>query len=182
MNASAEFGRNLVSKHQTRPEDGHEQADAGRDCWTRLAGPIIRRERGQRKKHFPCSADHEQDWQPYPVDPSLAICDDHTYKIRWMWDQQEKMILLTQCYHHQGTRWYAMKRFCLCSLWSHLDVLTFFPPDWGMLRRSRCVKIFLLNTYQYRTCPLHTNRGCGKRDAHINWFISARFSLSVENE
>ena len=27
---------------------------------------------------FPCSADHEQDWQPYPVDPYSAICDDHT--------------------------------------------------------------------------------------------------------
>ena len=26
---------------------------------------------------FPCSADHEQDWQPYPVDPySAIICDD----------------------------------------------------------------------------------------------------------
>ena len=25
------------------------------------------------------SADHEQDWQPYPVDPNSAICDDHTY-------------------------------------------------------------------------------------------------------
>ena len=29
--------------------------------------------------YFPCSADHEQDWQPYPVDPYSAICDDHTY-------------------------------------------------------------------------------------------------------
>ncbi|CAM9503056.1 unnamed protein product, partial [Ascophyllum nodosum] len=29
--------------------------------------------------HFPCSADHEQDWQPYPVNPYSAICDDHTY-------------------------------------------------------------------------------------------------------
>ena len=29
--------------------------------------------------HFPCSADHEQDWQPYLVDPYSAICDDHTY-------------------------------------------------------------------------------------------------------
>ena len=28
---------------------------------------------------FSCSADHEQDWQPYPVDPYPAICDDHTY-------------------------------------------------------------------------------------------------------
>ena len=25
----------------------------------------------------------------------------------------------------------------------HLNVLTFFPPDWGMLRRSRCIQIFL---------------------------------------
>ena len=31
---------------------------------------ILRREqRGQEDIHFPCSADHEQDWQPYPVDP-----------------------------------------------------------------------------------------------------------------
>ena len=29
---------------------------------------ILRRERGQGNSHFPCSADHEQDWQPYPVD------------------------------------------------------------------------------------------------------------------
>ena len=40
---------------------------------------ILRRERGQGNIDFPCSADHEQDWQPYPVDPSLAMCDDHTY-------------------------------------------------------------------------------------------------------
>ena len=26
-----------------------------------------------------------------------------------------------------------------------------FPPDWGMLRRSRRVQIFLKNTYSYRT-------------------------------
>ena len=30
---------------------------------------ILRRKRGQGNTHFPCSADHEQDWQPYPVDP-----------------------------------------------------------------------------------------------------------------
>ena len=29
----------------------------------------LRRERGQGNIHLPCSADHEQDWQPYPVDP-----------------------------------------------------------------------------------------------------------------
>ena len=41
---------------------------------------ILRHARGQGSIHFPCSADHdEQDWQPYPVDPYSAICDDHTY-------------------------------------------------------------------------------------------------------
>ena len=31
---------------------------------------IVRRERGQGNiQQFPCSADPEQDWQPYPVDP-----------------------------------------------------------------------------------------------------------------
>ena len=33
---------------------------------------ILRCERGQGDVYFPCSADHEQDWQPYTVDPSLA--------------------------------------------------------------------------------------------------------------
>ena len=40
---------------------------------------ILRHARGQGNIHFPCSADHEQDWQPYPVDPYSAICNDHTY-------------------------------------------------------------------------------------------------------
>ena len=40
---------------------------------------ILRLARGQGNIHFPCLADHEQDWQPYPVDPYSAIYDDHTY-------------------------------------------------------------------------------------------------------
>ena len=40
---------------------------------------ILRHAWGQGNIHFPCSADHEQDWQPYQVDPYSAICDDHTY-------------------------------------------------------------------------------------------------------
>ena len=40
---------------------------------------ILRHARGQGNINFPCSADHEQDWQPYPVDPYSAICDGHTY-------------------------------------------------------------------------------------------------------
>ena len=37
--AAAEIGRNPVSKHQPEPEYGDEQADAVRDCQTRLVRP-----------------------------------------------------------------------------------------------------------------------------------------------
>ena len=77
MDAAAELGRNSESKHQIQPEYGNEQADAGRDCRTKFSGANAYRE----SIHFlPCSADHVQDWQPYPVDPysSCYMCD-HTY-------------------------------------------------------------------------------------------------------
>ena len=37
-------------------------------------GQILRHARGQGNIYFLCSADHEQDWQLYPVDPYSAIC------------------------------------------------------------------------------------------------------------
>ena len=40
---------------------------------------ILRHVRGQGNIHFPLSADYEQDWQPYPVDPYSGIFDEHTY-------------------------------------------------------------------------------------------------------
>ena len=40
---------------------------------------ILRHARRQGNIHFPCLAGHEQGWQPYPVDPYSAICDDYTY-------------------------------------------------------------------------------------------------------
>ena len=42
-------------------------------------GQILRHARVQGDINFPCTADHEQDWQPYPVDPYSAIFDDHKY-------------------------------------------------------------------------------------------------------
>ena len=54
---------------------------------------ILRRERGQGNIHFPCSADHEQDWQPYPVDRysanDLLIDWFHTFSVLSL--QQEKL-------------------------------------------------------------------------------------------
>ena len=57
----------------------NEQADAGRTAEPVSRDQILRHERRQGNMIFPCSADHEQDWQPYPVDPYSAICDDHTH-------------------------------------------------------------------------------------------------------
>ena len=79
MDAAAEIGRNPASKHQpirfsTSVEN--EQANAGRDGRTRLARPISQARKGTGKYSFPlCSADHEQNWQSYPVDPYSAACD-----------------------------------------------------------------------------------------------------------
>ena len=39
---------------------------------------ILRHERGQGNINFSCSADHVQDWQPYPVDPDSCYMCDHT--------------------------------------------------------------------------------------------------------
>ena len=79
MDAAAELGRNPVSKHEIQHECGDEQADVGRDCRTRLAGPNFRHERGQGNIHVSCSDDHVQDWQPYPIDPYSCYMCDHTY-------------------------------------------------------------------------------------------------------
>ena len=59
--------------------------EMSRLTWNGTAEPvsrdqILRHARGQGNIHFPCSADHEQDWQPYPVDPYSAKCVTiHTY-------------------------------------------------------------------------------------------------------
>ena len=49
-----------------------------RDGRTRLASSNSKARTGTRKFHFSCSPDHEQDWQPYPVDPYSAESSDHT--------------------------------------------------------------------------------------------------------
>ena len=41
-----------VSKHQIQPEYGNEQADAGRECRTRLARPNSQARTGTEKKTF----------------------------------------------------------------------------------------------------------------------------------
>ena len=41
------------------------------------------------------------------------------------------IILLTLCYYHRVTRLKPMNRFCLCSLYSYLNILTYFSLSGG---------------------------------------------------
>ena len=52
MDATAELGRNPVSKHQIQAEYGDEQADAGLDCRNRLARPNSQVRTGTGKYSF----------------------------------------------------------------------------------------------------------------------------------
>ena len=63
--------------------------------------------------------------------PCMAIYVSVQYSGRLLLD----IIMLTQCYFHRETRLNAMKMFCIiCSLWSHLNVLTFPPATGGCSR------------------------------------------------
>ena len=60
----------------------------------------------------------------------------------------------------QSTTRPAMKRFCLCSLWSHLNVLTFFPPlTEGCPEGLDAFRFFFKYTstpiHQYANTPIH---------------------------
>ena len=52
------------------------------------------------------------------------------------------IIVLTQCYYHRATCLDAMKRFCFKQSMIPPKRFDIFPLC-GMLRRSRCVQIFL---------------------------------------
>ena len=127
MDAAAVLGRNPVSKHQIQPEYGDEQADAGRDCQTRLARPISQARTRTRKYLFSlCSADHEQDWQPYPVDPYTCYMCVHTYIIllrsgyiwvlSWLVD---KIRWVSTAFTRMVTQWIG---FCRLRSFSHVRV------------------------------------------------------------
>ena len=60
---------------------------------------------------LPCSADHEQDWQPYPVDPYSDICDDHTYTTYYQHRLLQEDAQVVQLRSH-------FLRLCVCFVFS----------------------------------------------------------------
>ena len=87
---------------------------------------ILRHARGQGNVHFPCSADHGQDWQPYPVDPYSAICDDHTYIHTYILLKGVELLILRPTRHTS-----AHVKFCRGSVLSTAERsrVTYFTTD-----------------------------------------------------
>ena len=83
INGRRRGNREKSRKHQIQPEYGDEQADAGRTAEPVSRDQILRRERGKGNINFPCSADHEQDGQPYRVDPYSCYMCNHTYLLQY---------------------------------------------------------------------------------------------------
>ena len=59
----------------------------------------LRREWGQGKFRFSCSADHKQDWQPYPVDAQSAESDDHTHTHKHTHTRKTVFSSVSTCYN-----------------------------------------------------------------------------------
>ena len=63
-------GANQRVRHQIEPEWGRMSRLTREGTAEHVSrDQILGRERGQGKHRYSCSADHEQDWPPYPVDP-----------------------------------------------------------------------------------------------------------------
>ena len=83
MDAVAKAGRipRVSTGFSLRAEN--EQAGAGRDGRTRFARPNSQERTGTGNVHFTCSADHKQDWQSQPVDPSTAITASVSHHVHY---------------------------------------------------------------------------------------------------
>ena len=81
LDAAAELGMNPVS---TRFSLSMEMSRLTRDGTAESVSrdQILRHARGQGNMNFPCSADHEQDWQPFSVIHTLLyVMTIHTYPL-----------------------------------------------------------------------------------------------------
>ena len=129
MDAAAELGRNPLSKHHIQPEYGDEQAGAGRDCRTRLARPNSQANAYREIFVFPVQLTTCRIGNLTPVDPYSCYMCDHTPYMLGRLDIISVFPTYEEVLYLQ--RGIPPKRF-------HI-----FPPDRGMLRRSRCAEIFL---------------------------------------
>ena len=95
-------------------------------------GQILRRERGQGTIHFSCSADHVQDWHPFPVDPYSCYICDHT------------LCIIRPGRHTQ------LANYCMCPLFCLL-IFCFFGhvalSDYHIMYHCIIIAVFFCTAY-----------------------------------
>ena len=98
---------------------------------------ILKHARGQRNNYVPSSADHEQDWQPYPVDPYSAICDDHACMHTCIHTYIHRE---DQCEWHRMTRMTGPDCVVMCNL-INTYIHTYILYQGGRTPRRKSVSI-----------------------------------------
>ena len=106
-----------------------------------LRDQILTRERGKGNVHFPCSPDHEQNWQPYPVDPyscyrwwpymgSMCVCVCVFIKLH-ITAQSGPVILLIVilCHSHWSSQGGINDILIYESLWSDATISGSAAPE-----------------------------------------------------
>ena len=92
-------GANQRVRHQVEPEWGRMSRLTREGTAEHVSrDQILGRERGQGKHRYSCSADREQDWPPYPVDPyspetapmAVDVVDGHLSHGRQEEEEEEK--------------------------------------------------------------------------------------------
>ena len=70
------------------------------------------------------------------------------------------IILLALCYYHRGTQLNVMKMFCLCSLCTHVNVLTILPLSGGCSEGLDAFGFFFKQQQSVNPfyCPVTTHR------------------------
>ena len=71
---------------------------------------ILSHERGQGNIYFPCSTDHEQDWEPYTVDPYSCYMCDRAYIHHTNTEDTGSVGYSSVCYITSRIGWVSMKR------------------------------------------------------------------------
>ena len=114
---------------------------------------ILRHARGQGNTYFSCSVDHEQDWQPYPVDPYSAMCDDHTYIYTYTKAHRQ----FSDVAYIRGTS----------TVWVQIHTWYFFR---GGGRGGGCAMVTLL---LFSLFPYHRQKHPSRQHDHSLSFVSA---------
>ena len=109
-----------------------------------LRDQILRRKRRQEHINSPCSADQEQDWQPYPVDPYEDKLRDTVVRVQSVRDGVDSPPRVWSDHTRlcdAGVRWFEVLKQTSGSNWKDA-VQVLGSTQILIIERFRCVQIF----------------------------------------